>query len=65
MRSGSCGGSAVRSQGPLAGFYARLNTRRGAGVAIVATARKLAVLVWHLLAKDEDGRSRPALARTG
>jgi hypothetical protein len=31
-----------------------------AGVAIVATARKLAVLVWHLLAKDEDCRFAPA-----
>ena len=32
-------------------------------MAIVATARKLAVLVWHLLAKDEDCRFAPA-ART-
>jgi transposase len=51
--------SAVRSPGPLAGFHARLKARRGAGVAIVATARKLAVLVWHLLAKDEDCRFAP------
>ncbi len=48
--------SAIRSPGPLAGFHARLKARRGAGVAIVATARKLAVLVWHLLTKDEDCR---------
>jgi len=45
--------SAVRSPGPLAGFHARLKARRGAGV---ATARKLTVLVWHLLAKGEDCR---------
>jgi len=51
--------SAVRSPGPLAGFHARLKARRGAGVAIVATARKLAVLVWHLLTKDEDCRFAP------
>jgi transposase len=51
--------SAVRSPGPLAGFHARIKARRGAGVAIVATARKLAVLVWHLLAKDEDCRFAP------
>jgi len=51
--------SAVRSPGPLAGFHARLKARRGAGVAIVATARKLAVLVWHILAKDEDCRFAP------
>ena len=55
--------SAVRSPGPLAGFHARLKARRGAGVAIVATARKLAVLVWHLLTKDEDCRFAPE-ART-
>lgn len=48
--------SAVRSPGPLAGFHARVKARRGGGVATVATARKLAVLVWHLLAKDEDCR---------
>ncbi|MGH3368870.1 MAG: IS110 family transposase, partial [Nocardioidaceae bacterium] len=48
--------SAVRSPGPLAGSHARLKARRGGGIAIVATARKLAVLVWHLLTKDEDCR---------
>ncbi len=55
--------SAVRSPGPLAGFHARIKARRGGGVAIVATARKLAVLVWHLLAKEEDCRFSPP-ART-
>lgn len=52
--------SAVRSPGPLAGFHARLKARRGGGIAIVATARKLTVLVWHLLTKDEDCRFAPA-----
>ena len=51
--------SAVRSPGPLAGFHSRLKARRGGGVAIVATARKLAVVVWHLLTKDEDCRFAP------
>jgi transposase len=51
--------SAVRSPGPLAGFHVRLRERRGGGVAIVATARKLAVLVWHLLTNDEDCRFAP------
>ena len=55
--------SAVRSPGPLAGFHARLKARRGGGGAIVATARKLAVIVWHLLTKDEDCRFAPE-ART-
>jgi transposase len=55
--------AAIRAPGPLAGFHARLAARRGSGIAIVATARKLAVVVWHLLAKDEDCRFAPA-ART-
>lgn len=55
--------SAIRSPGPLAGFHARVKARRGGGIATVATARKLAVLVWHLLTKDEDCRFAPA-ART-
>jgi len=33
----------------LGGFYRRIRARRGASVAIVATARKLAVLYWHLM----------------
>lgn len=49
--------AAVRSPGPLATFFVRLRARRGGGVAIVATARKLAVLVWHLLTKDEAYRA--------
>jgi hypothetical protein len=55
--------AAVRSPGPLAGFHARLKDRRGGAIATVATARKLVVLVWHLLTKDEDYRFAPA-ART-
>jgi transposase len=52
--------AAARAPGPLASFHERIRLRRGAGVAIVATARKLAVLVWHLLAHDEDCRFAPA-----
>ena len=56
--------AAVRAPGPLATFFIRLRARRGAGIATVAVARKLAVLVWHLLAKDEDDRdARPELVR--
>jgi transposase len=51
--------SAVRSPGPLAGFHARIKARRGAAVAIVATARKLAVLVWHVLTSGENCRYGP------
>jgi transposase len=56
--------SAIRSPGPLAGFHARVKARRGGGVAIIAVARKLAVIAWHLLTKDQDYRdARPDLVR--
>ncbi|WP_052215106.1 IS110 family transposase [Belnapia sp. F-4-1] len=48
--------------GPLRAFFVRIKERRGQQVAAVATARKLAVIAWHLLTKDEDYTwSRPAL----
>lgn len=46
--------SAAKAPGPLRGFYERIRSRRGVQVAIVATARKLAVLCWHLSIKGED-----------
>ena len=51
--------SAVRTPGPLRAFYLRVKARRGANVAVVATARKLAVLAWHLLTHDADYRFSP------
>lgn len=45
---------AVRSPGPLRAFYERVRARRGNHVAAVAVARKLAVLIWHMLTKGED-----------
>jgi transposase len=51
--------SAVRTPGPLRACYLRIRSRRGANVAVVAIARKLAVLAWHLLRKDEDYRFSP------
>src|SRR5436305_3939286 len=43
---------AGRQPGPLHAFYERTRARRGHGKAIVATARKLAVLFW--CAEDEE-----------
>lgn len=40
--------------GPLHAFYQRVKARRGHGKAIVATARKLAVLFWCMLTRGED-----------
>jgi hypothetical protein len=38
--------------------------RRGAQIALVATARKLSVLFWHLLTREEDyAFERPTLTR--
>ena len=46
--------AAARAPGPLRAFFLRIRGRRGQHVAAVATARKLAVLVWHLLSKEQD-----------
>jgi transposase len=44
----------VRYPSPLRAFGQRIAARRGAGIATVAVARKLVVLFWHLLTKQED-----------
>jgi transposase len=46
--------TAVLQPGPLHGFYHRIRARRGHGKAIVATARKLAILFWCMLTRSED-----------
>lgn len=53
---------AVRGPGPLRAFYQRVARRRGTHIAAVAVARKLAVIIWHLLQREEDyAWVRPAL----
>ena len=55
---------AVRTPGPLRAFYQRLRARRGAQIALVATGRKLCVLFWHLLTREQDyAFGRPSLTR--
>lgn len=54
----------VRTAGPLRAFYLRLKGRRGANVAVVAVARKLAVLAWHLLTRGEDFHWSPYVRTT-
>ena len=44
----------ARSPGPLHAFYERVRGKRGNHIAAVAVARKLAVIIWHLLTKGED-----------
>ena len=53
---------AVRGPGPLRAFFQRIARRRGNHIAAVAVARKLAVIIWHLLTRGEDyAWVRPAL----
>lgn len=53
--------SASSVPGPLRAFFLRIKDKKGVTAAAVATARKLAVLIWHLLTKDEPYRfARPA-----
>lgn len=46
--------AAAKAPGPLHAFFVRVRARRGHQVAAVAVARKLTVLVWHMLTKKED-----------
>jgi transposase len=55
---------AVSTAGPMRAFYDRVRARRGSQIAIVAVARKLAVLFWHLLTREQDyAFQRPSLTR--
>ena len=42
----------ARPPGPLRAFFQRIASRRGKHVAAVATARKLAMIIWHMLTKS-------------
>jgi transposase len=57
--------SVVLQPGPLHAFYDRTRARRGHGKAIVATARKLAILFWCMLCRGEDyAHQQPSLTKT-
>jgi transposase len=56
--------TAVLQPGPLHAFYQRTRGRRGHGKAIVATARKLAILFWCMLTRSQDyAHQQPTLTR--
>ena len=56
---------ASKTPGPLRAFYERVRDRRGAHIAVVATARKLACLCWCLVSRGEDyAFVRPSLTAT-
>lgn len=48
--------SAARHPGPLGVFFRRLAKKKNRNVAVVATARKLVTLAWHLLKNGEPYR---------
>ncbi|MDQ7777111.1 IS110 family transposase [Paracoccus aminovorans] len=53
--------SAASVPGPLRAFFLRIKDRKGHNVAAVATARKIAALIWQLLTKEAPYRwARPA-----
>lgn len=53
---------AMRSPGPLRAFAQRIQARSGGQIAAVAVARKIAVLAWHLLTREQDyAFARPSL----
>ncbi len=54
----------LRQPGPLRAFGERVRARRGAQVAAVAVARKLACLAWQLLTTEQDyAFAQPSLVR--
>jgi hypothetical protein len=54
--------AAARSPGPLRAFFLRISACRGQHVAAVATARKMAIVIWHMLRDGKDYTwARPAL----
>jgi len=61
---GEAAWSVVAAPGPLKSFYERIRARRGTQVAAMAVARKLCVLFWHLLTREEDyAFAQPSMTR--
>jgi transposase len=48
--------SVARHPGPLGYFFNKLAKKKNYNVAVVATARKLVVIAWHMLTKNEPYR---------
>ena len=54
--------SVAQQPGPLHAFYERLRARKGHNRAVVAVARKLAVLFWCMLTREQDyAHQQPSL----
>ena len=55
----------AKHPGPLGVFFRRLAKRKNRNIAVVATARKLVVIAWHLLTKKEPYRYAQPLSTQG
>jgi transposase len=55
----------AKHPGPLGVFFRRLAKRKNRNVAVVAVARKLVVIAWHLLTKNEPYRYAQPLSTEG
>jgi transposase len=54
--------SVIAQPGPMHAYYQRLRARRGHNVAVVAVARKLSVLFWCMLTREEQyAHQQPSL----
>jgi len=54
--------SVAQQPGPMHAFYERIRARRGHNAAVVAVARKLAVLFYYMLCRQEDyAHQQPSL----
>jgi transposase len=54
--------SVAQQPGPMHAFYERIRARKGHNAAVVAVARKLAVLFWCMLTREEDyAHQQPSL----
>lgn len=50
--------------GPMRAFFQRVRARRGPQIAATAVSRKLVVLFWHMLTREQDyAFARPAMTR--
>jgi transposase len=47
--------AAAKGPGPLRSFFLGVKAKRGHQIAAVATARKLAVIIWHCTSSDNLG----------
>ncbi|HUA50501.1 MAG TPA: IS110 family transposase [Solirubrobacteraceae bacterium] len=55
--------SVAQQPGPMHAFYERIRARKGHNAAVVAVARKLAVLFWCMLTREQDyAHQQPSLS---